>query len=708
MIFSASAPFLTVLGVIPLLAEAKSRILQSPPTPVGRIVELLQEMKEKIEDEGKEEEDLYETYVCWAKTVISSKTESNAKAKSRIDELEAYIADIDAGRIEFTTERVDLEKEVKELTDGIEKADALRAKEHADYLAAKEEMEKGIAALEEAIGVIEGATSGGASLLRTRSGSGLSFREGVAQGNALMRAIQFGQQFLSPADAYFLQRVLSGDVPKPDWKKLNRKAEFKMKYKARSGEIVDLLNKMLKTFQNNLEEADQKEEAAQKQYDELSEAKQGELEKAQAGLNELSGEGGARGLVKEDSEAEMEDLKAQVKADEGFIEDTTKSLEEKKGEWKERKIVRAEELAAISKAIAILHSDDARDTFKSSFKSTRMIAFIQEGSTTLSWSHRLGLAADKLRKAAKITHNSQLLILAMQVSVGMNGRFDKVIEAIDKMIDKLKEQTEEDAKTVKTCKDERVKDTAEAKSLSDKVDGLSEDIASLKEKIEERIKEIKEKEESIVSLKEELAEATKTREAEHEAWVKSDADDNQAVLLVGEAIDVLKGFYGGLLQLKKGRRLPEVVAGEAPPPPPPTWEKPYEGKKEDGTSVIGMLETVQKDIEKDLEEAKKAEDKAQEEYDKFKKDAEDQIKSLEDAIAQLKEDNATDEESIAEKEKEKIDLKGQLAEVVATIKEKAEQCDWFIKFQESRVEHRKIETEGLEEAKSILEEYDSK
>ena len=38
-------------------------------------------------------------------------------------------------------------------------------------------------------------------------------------------------------------------------------------------------------------------------------------------------------------------------------------------EWKERKRLRTEEVASISKAIEILSSDDAKDTMSSSFKS---------------------------------------------------------------------------------------------------------------------------------------------------------------------------------------------------------------------------------------------------------------------------------------------------------------------------------------------------
>merc|ERR1719162_617741 len=89
-------------------------------SPISRVVELLNGLAETAEKEGKKEEDLYETYVCWAKTVIDTKTQTNAEATTKIDELNAYIADLEAGRIELTTERVDLEKEIKDLNQEVE------------------------------------------------------------------------------------------------------------------------------------------------------------------------------------------------------------------------------------------------------------------------------------------------------------------------------------------------------------------------------------------------------------------------------------------------------------------------------------------------------------------------------------------------------------------------------------------------------------
>merc|ERR1719453_428154 len=130
---------LFVLLCTPLVVEATATNRGAGLNPVTRVVELLQGLSKKIYAEGKAEEDLYEKFVCWGESVINSKTASNAAAQSRIDELEAYIADIKAGKIEFTSERVDLENEIKNLSAELESATALREKEKADFLAAKDE-----------------------------------------------------------------------------------------------------------------------------------------------------------------------------------------------------------------------------------------------------------------------------------------------------------------------------------------------------------------------------------------------------------------------------------------------------------------------------------------------------------------------------------------------------------------------------------------
>merc|ERR1719238_2425712 len=355
-------------------------------SPVTRVVELLKGLSKQVEKEGKVEEGLYEDYVCWGKSIINQKTASNAAAEARINELETYIADLDAGRIELTSERADLEKDIATLMSDMEEATALRKKENEDFLEAEDEMTKAITALKSAIETLDKATKDHKEgvLLAVRSSlKGASENGGMAalaqRQASLKQAVDLGSRFLAKADATFLKRVLLGDVPKVDWKKLNRKATFKMAYKARSFKIQGVLKKMHQTFSINLKDATDKENDDDAAYVKLSEAKQGQLDAAQEALNKMDSENGAKGMSRQDSQDELNALRKQVKDDTKFIGQTEKSLADKKKAWKVRSNLRSEELAAVSKAIYILHNDDSRDLFKRSFDSQ---GFLQVGQTS--------------------------------------------------------------------------------------------------------------------------------------------------------------------------------------------------------------------------------------------------------------------------------------------------------------------------------------
>merc|ERR1719191_1528258 len=498
------------------------------------------------------EEDLFETYVCWYKTVMKAKEASNAAATDRIESLEAYIADIEAGRIEFTSERTDLEAAIKKLHVELEEAEDMREKEHEDYLAAKDEMEKAIAALEKAVETIDEAT-----FVQEHKGSMLSIRRSVSKFEgeqhadsalALQKAVELGKRFLSKGDAEFLERVLTGEVPEVDWKKLNRKATFKMKYKARSGKIQKILADMLQTFKDNLADATAKEKESKATFDKLMASKGDELEGAQTALTDMTKENGLRGMAKEDAQQEVDDLKAQIEADEGFIKDTEEAHKVKLAEWKERKKLRKLEIASINKAISILHSDDARDTFKSSFESQGYLLLQKSAVSALRQQ-----ASAVVRKAGVAAKDPRLASLAMQVLLQQGGHFDKVIAAIDKMVETLKKEEEEDLKNKEQCEEDRLQKTKEARELSLVIDDQTEIIARERAKIVELKAQIEEKEAEIKKLEEDLATATRQREDEKLAYEASSADDHAAAELIKQAMDTLKGFYedNGLVLTQK-------------------------------------------------------------------------------------------------------------------------------------------------------------
>jgi uncharacterized coiled-coil protein SlyX len=339
-------------------------------------------------------------------------------------------------------------------------------------------------------------------------------------------------------------------------------------------------------------------------------------------------------MSEQDAEDEVAALTKQVADDKKFIKETEDSLATKKEAWKERSTLRAGEIEAISKAIYILHNDDARDLFKKSFAS-QGVALLQVQISEQRKAANGAVAA--LRSAAQKTGDQRLLTLARLVEEPAGGsvkvEFEPVIKAIDKMIALLNEEENKDLEIKETCESDRMEDTRKAVVASREIDELTDTVTKLVSDIAKLKEEVESLEAEHKKVQEELDAATKIREDEHAAFKISDKDDEEAAETVKSAEEVLKSFYSenGLVFAQKGKA-PEVTAGEAPPPPPPTWEGGYGGKTGESTGILSIMEMVYQDILEDKAKAKAEEDKSQKEYDEFKADSESHMESLTNEI----------------------------------------------------------------------------
>jgi len=691
-------------AVLVLLLVGQASAATDKLNPITRVVQLLEGLAKKCEEDGKMEEDLFETYVCWAKTVIKTKTATNEAAKARIEELNAYIDDIESGRVEFTSERADLENAIKSLNEEIETANDMRDKEHNDFVAAEEEMTKAIAALKEAVEVLSKATEKSKGSLLSVKREVQTFKEGEHTGAAmaLTHAIELGRRYLSQGDALFLQRVLSGEVPKADWKKLNRKSTFKMKYKARSGKIQQILADMLQTFEDNLKDARKKEQDAAAAHEKLMGSKKDELEGAQTALTDGEKEGSARGMAKEDAQKEVEDLTTQIKDDEGFIAATQDALNAQMEAFKERKKLRTLEIASINKAIAILNSDEARDTMKSSFKSQGYLLLQKSAKSAVRQQ-----VSSMLRQVGTSAKDPRLNSLAMTVLMQAKGPIDEVVKMIDEMVQTLKEEEEADLKTKELCESDREEDTATARDLSVKIDDLADQITRKTARIAELTAEIETLEAAIAQMKEDLKEAKKTREDEKAAFEGALADDKAAAKLIQGAKDVLANFYKDndlAMLIQKAAQPPTgIEAGKAPPPPPPTMDEPYGGAKGASTGIQAILQMILEDVEADIEKATNAEEKSQAEYDAFVKETKTAIEDHQKTIEDHKGEIADCEKTIETAKGERTAAKGSLDATLEEIEVKAPGCEFMTVNFNVRGTNRQMEIDGLLKAKAILQ-----
>jgi hypothetical protein len=699
------ALLLSLLAVPAVNASARDSVRGSL-SPVTRVVELLKGLSKQIEKDGDKEENLYETYVCWAKSVIEQKTASNAAASSRISQLETYIADLESGRVELTSERADLEKEIEELMGDLEAAKALRKKEHDDFLEAEDEMSKAAAALKSALDVLGEATKdhkkGVLMSIRARLNGGIA---ALAQQQAqLKQAVELGERFLTKADAFFLRRVLTGDVPTVDWKKLNRKATFKMAYKARSFKIQDVLEKMHTTFATNLADARKKESNAQSEYDSLAKSKQSQLDVAQSAISKMESENGARGMSKQESLDEVDALKEEVASDEKFISQTESALAAKKEEWKARQELRSGELQAISKAIYILHNDDARDLMKKSFKSQGFVQ-LSDRLTTEHTALAAKDAAAQLRKVALSLGDQRLLVLAAGLAApSVKTKFGPVLDAIDKMISILKDQEKKDLDIKQTCESDRMGDTRDAIVAGRAIDDMTDKVTRLTSEIKTLNEEIKGLVADHDQVKKEMEAAEKIRQDEHSAFLVTDKDDKDAAATVKSAKDVLANFYkDNNLVLAQKARQPQVTAGEAPPPPPPTWEADYGGKTGESQGIVAILEMVHADILKDIATAKAEEDASQKEFDTFKAESEKQMKTITSDKNEKEGVKGKKEQDKTNTQKERGTKKGELDAVLEKIDDANPNCEYFEVNYPMRTKNRQIEIDGLNKSKAILQ-----
>jgi hypothetical protein len=137
-------------------------------------------------------------------------------------------------------------------------------------------------------------------------------------------------------------------------------------------------------------------------------------------------------------------------------------------------VLRAGELEAVSKAIAILHGDDARDLFKKSLESQN---FLQVSSAVSVW--RVSAAVKALRYAG-------LAKMATRVEgAARTNHFKQVIKSIDKMISDLGVEEEADLALKEQCEQDNAENKRTAIVHSRMIDEASDTIARLTREVED-------------------------------------------------------------------------------------------------------------------------------------------------------------------------------------------------------------------------------
>jgi len=653
------------------------------PNPIRKVVTLMQNMQKKVEDEGEKEEELFEKFECYCKKNLEKLEASVRAAKEKIpsltNELEAsqqQLAQINADLKSGKMDRNEAEKAIDDAT-------ALREKEKKEFEKGQAEMAATIKSVGLAVKALEKGVGESEAFLQTDSASYLRRialdKDGMEDGDR--------QELLAFLDA---SHSLGSD------------------YAPASGQIIGMLKHMLDESQRDKAEAEADERKAQEEYEALKAAKSKEAKALGGTIEERMERYGDLRVAVVTIKADLEDTTTSLEEDEKYLGGLKKSCKQKEEERDEREKTRKEELAALSDTIKMLSNDDALDTFKGALG--KKTSFVQVTETSSSMKARALSHLERHKQSGSQAHSAQLDLIFMALR-GKKIGFEKVVQMIDEMKVTLKKDQVNDDKKRDYCKEKFDSSEDKKKDLSSKASDKKTAIESAKEGLAALGDEIKALSEGITDLDQEVAQATAQRKDEHSEFSKMIAENSGAEELLNMAKQRLNKFYNpdaaddnSLLEVSAHREEDTSEGSEADaarPEAPP--ETPGEYKKsEKSTGVVGMIDTLLRDIATQMAEAKIEEKHSQEDYQELMQDSADKRSADSKSLAAKTSSKGDLDADMQAAEEAQQSLVKELASLEKYILNLHAECDWLLKNYEVRKTAREGEIESLDRSKAVL------
>jgi len=609
---------------------------------------MLQSMTKKVEEEGAKETELFDKFMCYCKNGGSDLGKSIEDAKTKIPELEAGIEGSVSKKSQLESDLKNHKADKDAANTAIAEATALRNKEEVTFKKDYSEAKAETASLSSALASLEGGL--GASFVQTNAA-------------AQLRKIVTAKD-MEDSDREAVLSFLSGKQSSPG-----------------TEQIVGILKTMKEEMASGLSEAEATENEAKANYAELMTAKKKEVQAATKMTEEKLQRVGQLATEVETMKNELTDEQDCLAEDTKMLATLKKSCATKEGEHKKSQEVRQEELVALADTIKILNDDDTLELMKKTLPS---------GSSSFM---QIQVSARMVRSRAlemlhRHPHGSMQLDFIALALRGKKVGFEGVIKMIGELVNTLKAEQDADDKKKAYCADEFDKSADKKKSLerriSDSKSALSkakEDIASLGEALGKLSAGIK-------ALDASVAEATAQRKEEHAEYSSLMASDGSAKEVLKFAKNRLNKFYN--------------PAQYKPPAAASFMQVSAHNNKQQSSGVIGMIDILIADLDKEMTEAEVTEKDSQGDYEQAMKDAQSK--------------RATDSKALAESESEKADLEASLEELAATKKSAKKElmatekyiaalhsdCDFLLQYFDVRKEARDSELDSLNKATSVL------
>eukprot|EP00397_Hematodinium_sp_SG-2012_P023632 GEMP01024568.1.p1 GENE.GEMP01024568.1~~GEMP01024568.1.p1 ORF type:complete len:630 (+),score=199.38 GEMP01024568.1:128-2017(+) len=494
-----------------------------------QVVKKLGSMMEQSKKDGEDDRTEFAKYKCQCNTDLDDARETLKESTEIIEKESGEVERLRGTNGKVSQEIAALTQQLAENKDQHEKATAERDQQKQDYEENKADLETGTEQLGEAIQTLAEIGADQTSESRDRADS-----ERFLKKDSLVSVKKNLRQSM---------RAVSNLLPASQRTRITSfiEAPFSGTYTAQSGEIIGILKNMKETFKQDLTTATQQEEKRQIAYDDLTQlltTDAEDMEKARTAKKAELGEDSAEVKIKKKNIADNERIKADA---EETIATRTEQYNEKTAKYEGRRATRANEEAALSKAIAILNSDAAFEN--KSFKS---------GGGE-------GLTFVQIRKHMQ------------------EDPFAAVLVEIEKMQTAIDKEAEGDATKKKWCESENTSNEEKLTAAKDGQDQEQAKIALTEEDVSTAKGNLETAQSAIKKLQDHNQVLLETRKASNKQYQALIAEFRDAHDILAKAVKVLINFYQGEPTTKS--------------------EEEHEFTGQAGGEVISLLEDIQKNTQ---------------------------------------------------------------------------------------------------------------
>merc|ERR1740121_1681031 len=276
------------------------------------------------------------------------------------------------------------------------------------------------------------------------------------------------------------------------------------------------------------------------------------------------------------------------------------------------------------------------------------------------------------------------------------------------MIDFLRVEEQEDIDHRDRCQNAENKNGNDMSDVQSSLQKNTKNIADTEQAIKDRKAEKDQLELDIIATrkaKKDLLDMRNAEEAEFKLSVKHDTD---AIDIIERAIVAISAFYKNHdleLSLTQKKRTPEYTLDNNTAPELTWGDDKYRSGESGG--VISILRMLIEDAENEMKEAKKSDAAAQEEYLQDRAALDNTQNAQERSLASVEQEIADLVAHLSDLEATKTDLGDQKSQLQNEDGNLVKDCTWVKTHFQSRRDARKLELQGLEEAKAILAGVDA-